>query len=98
MCLHIPAPTDRHFDVPDEFAPFFPQDSGKDCRSLNLNFGDSIIKKLLNLSNTWLVDGTFKWSPEIFYQIYTFYVELHSFSLSCVYVLVPNKIEKTNKR
>ena len=30
MCLQIPAPTDRHFDVPDEFAPFLLQDSGKD--------------------------------------------------------------------
>ena len=24
------SPIDRHFDVPDEFAPFFLQDSGKD--------------------------------------------------------------------
>ena len=27
------------------------------------------MKNLLNLSNTWLVDGTFKLSSEIFYQI-----------------------------
>ena len=69
MCLQIPAPTDRHFDVPDEFAPFLQQVSGKDDKERILIFGDVTMKNLLNLSNTWLVDGTLKLSPEIFYQI-----------------------------
>ena len=56
MCLQIPAPTDRHFDVPDEFAPFLLQDSGKDDKERILIFGDVTVKNLLNLSNTWLVD------------------------------------------
>ena len=42
------------------------------------------MKNLLSLSNTWLVDGTFELSPEIFYQIYPIHVELH----------VPNKTDK----
>ena len=61
-------------------------------------FGDVTMKNLLNLSNTWLVDGTFKLSPEIFYQIYTIHVELNGFSPPCVYVLLPNKTEKTYNR
>ena len=61
-------------------------------------FGDVTMKNLLNLSNTWLVDGTFKLSPEIFYQIYTIHVELNGFAPPCVYVLLPNKTEKTYNR
>ena len=98
MCLQIPAPTDRHFDVPDEFAPFPLQDSGKDDKERILIFRDVTMKNLLNLSNTWLVDGTFKLSPEIFYQIYTIHVELNGFAPPCVYVLLPNKTEKTYNR
>ena len=71
MCFQIPAPTDRNFDVPDEFAPFLLQDSGKDDKEQILKFGEATMKNLLNLSNTWFVDGPFKFSPEFFkYQIY----------------------------
>ena len=95
ICLQIPAPTDRHFDVPDEFAPFLQQDSGKDDKEQILIFGDATMKNLLNLSNTWLVDETFKLSPEIFYQIYTIHVELNGFVPPCAYVLLPNETEIT---
>ena len=98
ICLQIPAPIDRHFDVPDEFAPLLLQDSGKDNKERILIFGDATMENLLNLSNTWLVDGTFKLSPEIFYQIYIIHVELNGFAPSCVYVLLPNKTEKTGKK
>ena len=54
------------------------------------------MKNLLNLSNIWLVDGTFKLSPELFYQVYTIHVELNQ--PPCVYVLLPNKTEKTYYR
>ena len=69
MFLQIPAPTDRHFDVRDEFVPFLLQDSGKDDKQRVLTFGGATMKNLMNLSNTWLVDGTFNMSPDIFYQI-----------------------------
>ena len=85
-------------NVCDEFAPFRLQDSGKDDKERILIFGDATIKNLLNLPNTWLVDGTFKLSPEIFYQIYTIHVELNGFAPSGVYVLLPNKTEKTYNR
>ena len=98
MCLQIPAPTDWHFDVPDDFAPFLLQNSWKDDKERILIFGDATRKNLLNLSTTWLVDGTFKLSPEIFYQKYTIHVELNGFAPPCVYVLLPNKTEKTYNR
>ena len=75
--------------------PFLLRDSGKDDKERILIFGDATMKNLLNLSNTWLVDGTLKLSPEIIYQIYTIHAELNGFDLPCVYVLLPNKTEKT---
>ena len=53
------------------------------------------MKNLLNLLSAWLVDRTFKLSPEIFYQIYTIYVKLQGFAPPSVYVLLPNETEKT---
>ena len=61
-------------------------------------FRDATMKNLLNLSNTWLVDETFKLSPEIFYQVYTIHVELNGFTPPCIDVLLPNKPEKTYNR
>ena len=90
MCLQKPAPTDQRFAVPDEFTPFLLQNSGKDDNERSLIFADATIKNLLNLSNTWLADRTYKLSPEIFYQIYTSYLELHGFALYCIDVLLPN--------
>ena len=95
ICLQLPAPTDRNFDVPDEFSPFLLQDSGKDDKERILIFGDATMKNLLNLSNTWLVNGIFKLSLDIFYQIYTIHAELNGFAPPGVYVLLPNKTEKT---
>ena len=69
MCLQKPATTDRKFDVPDECAPFPRQNSGKDDNERILLFGGGTLKNLLNLSNTWLADGTLKLSPEILIKI-----------------------------
>ena len=52
ICLQISASNNRHFDVPDEFAPFLIQDSEKDDKERILIFGDATMKNLLNLSNT----------------------------------------------
>ena len=98
MCLQIPVRTDRHSDVPYEFAPFLLPASGKDDNDQILVIGDATMKNLINLSNTWLVDGTFKMSPENVYQFYTIHLQLHDFAPLCVYVLLPNKTEKTCNR
>ena len=38
MCIEMPAPTYRHFEVPDEFARFV-QDSSKNAYELIVRFG-----------------------------------------------------------
>ena len=91
ICLQTLALTDCHFEVPDDFAHFLLQDRGKEKQRILL-IGDAIGENVLKFSNTWLVDGTFKLSPEIFYQSYT--IKLQSFAPPCVYVLLLNKTEK----
>ena len=41
------------------------------------------------------LDGTFNLSPDNFYQIHTIHTELKDFAPPCVYLLPPNKTEKT---
>ena len=97
MCLQTPAPVDWHFEVPNEFAPFLLQDSGNDDDERILKFGDSTMKKLLSLSNTWLIDRTCILSLGTFYQIDTIHVELHGLAQLCLCVRLPNNTGKTLK-
>ena len=80
-----------YIDAPDEFPSFLHQNSGKDDNERILIFGDTTMKNLLSLSITWLAEGTFKISLEIFHQFCTIHVELHGFAPPCVYVLLPKK-------
>ena len=98
MCLQIPAPTDWHFKILDDFPPFLLQDKGEDDNDRILTFGDATMKNLLSFSNTRFVDGAFILLPDIFHQTYTIHVELQGFATTCVYVLLRNKTGKTYKR
>ena len=48
-------------------------------------FGVTTMKNLLNFSKTWLIDGTFKLSPDNFYQIYAIHIELKGFAPPCLF-------------
>ena len=50
---------------------------------------------LLERSDCWFCDGTFKVVPELFYQLYTVHVLQENFVIPCVYALLPNKAEAT---
>ena len=78
MCSPMHTPTDRYFEVPDEFAPCVLQDIGRADKQI-LIFRDATVKSLLTSSNTWLSDEAFRLSPELFCQIYAIHVELHRF-------------------
>ena len=93
-----PTPIDRPFDIAEEFKTFLLKNSGEDDSERILIFGDTTIKNLFNFSKRWLIDGTFKLSPDICYQIYTIHIELKGFAPPCVYLRLPNKTEKTCSR
>ena len=53
------------------------------------------MKNSLNLSNTWLIDGTSKLCVEIFDQVYAIQIELQGFAPTFVCVLLPNETDKS---
>ena len=53
---------------------------------------------LLEESQSWYADGTFKVVPELFFQLYTIHAEKDSMIIPCVYALLTNKSELTYKK
>src|ERR1043165_7426747 len=53
---------------------------------------------LLQDSEHWFVDGTFKVVPELFFQLYTVQVRAFGTVVPCLYVLLPNKTQGTYVR
>ena len=56
-----------------------------------------MLGELRNVS-TWMLDGTFKVVPSLFFQLYTIHAIRGSHVFPCVYVLLPNKATATYKR
>ena len=50
---------------------------------------------LLEESQSWYVDGTFKVVPEQFFQLYTIHAQKGGMIIPCVYALLTNKSELT---
>ena len=92
-------PNTRHFDVPSEFADFLLHDTGKDDKERTLVFGQrSLLELMESLDLLWLADGTFKICPEIFFQLFTIHITTNGYNPPCVYILLPNKTERTYDR
>ena len=97
----VPVPQDRFFDIPPEYQ----QTSASDAFLLHGtgNGDDRILVfatieniQLLAESQWWFMDGTFKTSPELFFQVYTIHNCTANRVLPCVYALLPNK-QQLNK-
>ena len=54
--------------------------------------------RVLETSNFWLADGTFKVTPKMFYQLYSIHVSLSGIAPACIYAFMPNKTEKIYHR
>ena len=93
-----PIPSDRHFDIPQEFADFVLHDSGKEDSERIIVFGDRFMLTELETSKFWLADGTIKLSPTLFYQIYTIHASFMETTPACVYAFLPSKTEMTYRR
>lgn len=73
-------------------------DSGVGDRDRILIFGSDIGLQLLNESEHWYGDGTFKVCPEIYYQLYTLHAQRNGSIFPCIFALLPNKTEVTYRR
>ena len=54
--------------------------------------------RVLETSNFWLADGTFKVTPKMFYQFYSIHVSLSGVAPACNYLFLPKRTEKTYHR
>lgn len=89
--------------IPDKYKmtskgePFLLHESGSGSnRILIFSTRDNI--DLLEKAEHVYMDGTFKTTPKIFYQIYIIHAFLNSVQLPLVYVLLPNKTKETYLR
>lgn len=78
--------------------PFLLHDSGPEDADRLLIFAAPRMVQLLRDYEEWFVDGTFKVSPEIFYQVYTVHVLVGGTTIPCLYALLPNKRRRTYER
>ena len=90
----IPHTTD--FQIPDEFLDFVAYDKGINDPDRFLIFAlPEMLSLMESQTSIWLVDGTFKQCPQMFYQLYTIHIAIGGYHPPCLYALLPNKTEKT---
>ena len=75
------SPATRSFEKPELFKNFIRFDSGQNDHERIILFGDPEMLRVLETSNVWLADGTFKVTPEMFYQLYSIHVSLSGIPL-----------------
>jgi len=61
-------------------------------------FGTRKNLRVLQHCNLWLIDGTFKTSPKLFYQEYTIHGAYQDETFPLVYALLPSKTAPTYSR
>lgn len=100
-----PTPQSRSgFIIPPEYThlesgeQFLLHDSGAEDDSRILIFATPRMLDVMDRYPHWFADGTFKVSPEIFYQLFTLHVLVQDTVIPCVYALLPNKTAATYTR
>ena len=76
---------------------FLQYDSGAEENRI-LIFGTEESKRVLELSENWQADGTFKVTPPIFAQVYSIHASRHGDLVPAFYCLLPNKAQETYER
>ncbi|CAN8005570.1 unnamed protein product, partial [Ixodes pacificus] len=78
--------------------PFLAHDSGVGDQERILVFGTPKNFERLSTAKAWFMDGTFKVTPSLFYQVYTVHGLYHGAVIPLAYALLPNKQEVTYRR
>ena len=77
---------------------FLIHDSGIGDSNRMLIFSAPKMLSLLQESQSWYADGTFKVVPEQFFQLYTIHAEKGSTIIPCIYALLTNKTQATYRK
>ena len=91
-------PVARKFEIPEFFENFIRYDSGSNDHERIILCSDPEIMKVLEKSSFWLADGTFKITPQMFYQLYSIHVCVSGIAPACIYPFLPNQTERTYNR
>jgi len=77
-----------------------PQDEEDNSKDRIIIFATDLMLDELSKSDVWMMDGTFKVSPALFFQLYTIHVVVPNskYVFPCAYCLLPNKTHATYKR
>lgn len=87
--------------IPNEYAlkndgsQFLVYDSSANSAGRILIFCSPQMGDVLKTSTQWVVDGTFKVAPEVFFQVYTVHCCVHGSVLPAAYILTTRKTERT---
>lgn len=77
---------------------FLLYDSGRGDVIRMLIFSTDQFLQTMQDAEHWMCDGTFKVSPNLFYQVYTVHALIRNNVIPCVFVLLPNKQKDTYSR
>ena len=95
---NLPNPSNRHFEIPQQFSDILLHDSGRDDPERILVLGKPEHVQLLARADTWYADGTFEFVPSQFYQLYSLHCEIGNSYPPVLHFLLSNKTTRTYKR
>ena len=78
------------FLLHDDFDEEGNEVDGEDGNRLIIFASDTMLD-ILREAETWMMDGTFKCSPNLFFQLYTIHGVLRGYTIPAVYALMPGK-------
>lgn len=90
-------PSNRNFDIPEEYATNIIYDTGRDDENRILAIGDRAILDQVG-SEEWFSDGTFAKIPLSWYQLYTIHCKIGAYYIPFIYFLLPNKRRETYEK
>ncbi|XP_050519261.1 uncharacterized protein LOC126893282 [Diabrotica virgifera virgifera] len=77
---------------------FILSDTGIDDQNRIIIFGCTLDLTRLIQCDTWVVDGTFKSAPNLWYQLWIIHGVFHNKTLPFIYAFLPNKNERSYER
>ena len=93
--IHFPDAASQNSDVPEEIHSFLVHDTGKEDHERIMVLSNNKMVEYLQSSPSCLADGTFKLSPNMFYQLYTVHIQALGIAPACVYGFLRNKTKST---
>ena len=83
-------PATKIFEIPELFKKFVRFNSGQNNHEKIVLFSDPEKLSVLEKSVFRLADGVFKFTPDMFYHLYSIHVSLSGIAPACIYAFLPS--------